>query len=83
MAHGSRMAGGPAGAPEPGGAPPGPGARPQGLQFELNSKQFGKTMIQAIPSSSISHKFTEKWPTNAKKHSNSNFNSNSLTPGST
>ena len=30
-----------------------------GLQFELNSKQFGKTMIQAIPSNSIFHnKFT-------------------------
>ena len=32
-----------------------------GLQFELNSKQFGKTMIQAIPSNSIFHnKFTAK-----------------------
>ena len=32
-----------------------------GLQFELNSKQFGKTMIQAIPSNSIFHnKFTIK-----------------------
>ena len=32
-----------------------------GLQFELNSKRFGKTMIQAIPSNSISHnKFTIK-----------------------
>ena len=58
-----RIANGPAGAPGPGGAPPGPGPgparprapghRPGRLQFELNSKQFGKTMIQAIPSNSI------------------------------
>ena len=27
-----------------------------GLQFELNAKQFGKTMIQAIPSNSIFHR---------------------------
>ena len=32
-----------------------------GLQFELNAKQFGKTMIQAIPNNSICHnKFTVK-----------------------
>ena len=40
--------------------PRGPGARPYyvlgGLQFELNAKQFGKTMIQAIPSNSIFHR---------------------------
>ena len=39
-----------------------------GLQFELNSKQFGKTMIQAIPSNSISHnKFTAKMTKNVKE----------------
>ena len=40
-----------------------------GLQFELNSKQFGKTMIQAIPSNSTFHnKFTIK--TNPKYQTN-------------
>ena len=38
-----------------------------GLQFELNSKQFGKTMIQAIPSNSIFHKFTVKMTQKCQK----------------
>ena len=86
MAHGSRMAGGLAGAPSQG-ARSHPWAMSHealtikiidwlmnsysiiyyryyvlgGLQFELNSKQFGKTMIQAIPSNSTFHnKFTVK-----------------------
>ena len=103
-----RIASGPAGAPGPGGAPPGPGPgparprapghRPGRLQFELNSKHFGKIMIQAIqfftafkairkshdPSNSIFHnKFAVKMHQKCPKHLNSNFNSNSLTPGST
>ena len=39
-----------------------------GLQLELNSKQFGKTMIQAIPSNSIFHnKFTIKMAQKCQK----------------
>ena len=46
-----------------------------GLQFELNSKQFGKTMIQAIPSNSIFHRIQS----NSEKPWSKQFELNSRT----
>ena len=55
-----------------------------GLQFELNAKQFGKTMIQAIASNSIFHnKLTIKMAQKCQKTFKLEFQVEFLTQGST